>query len=331
MDKYRAIEYFVASARTGSFSAASGLFDVSIPAIAKLVNALEKELGTPLFVRRSRGLELTGEGERYLQTCEDMLASLSEAEAAITPGSSKLRGQLTIGTPPHIARYCLWPALAEFHQRHPELHIDIQAVNTVHEPVHHPVDVYVLMGWLHYPDHVARTIGGTRMVVCASPAYWSRHGKPQRPADLAQHNCLLFRNPVGTVLDLWEFEKDGAKESVTVSGWMGSSYRDVLMQAALAGEGVTRLSDIMQGGLLQSGQLVTALDDWRLLGNPPIQVMYKPEHRRSAKVRAFVDFVADVFARIDAEAGHVPTGKGLRDRPYWYDRTRRKASTARRA
>jgi LysR family transcriptional regulator, regulator for bpeEF and oprC len=224
MDKFRAIEYFVASARLGSFSAASQAFDVSIPAIAKLVNALERELGTPLFVRKARGLALTDEGERYLPTCEELLDNLTQAEAAITPGSTRLQGQLTIGTPPHIAAHCLWPALTEFHQRHPDLHLDIQTVNTVHDAVHSPVDVYVLMGWLEYPQFVARQIGSTRMVVCASPAYWAKHGKPQHPRDLKNHNCLLFRNPVGTVLDLWEFER-GSEQSAAPcrAGWAAAT------------------------------------------------------------------------------------------------------------
>lgn len=330
MDKLRAIQYFVASAQTGSFSAASRLFDVSIPAVAKLVNALEKELGIPLFARRARGLELTGEGARYLQTCEDMLATLAEAEASILPGNSKLKGQLTIGTPPQIAKYCLWPALAEFHQRHPDLHIDIQPVSTVSEPVHSPVDVYVLMGWMEYPEFVSRQIGSIRMLICASPGYWATHGKPVHPRELAAHNCLLFRNPVGTVLDLWEFKQGARTETVTVNGWLSSSYRDILLEGILRGDGVARMSDTMLGDHLRSGRLVRVLEDWSIDNNPPIQVMYKPEQRRSPKVRAFVDFVTQVFAQLDADAGHGPvTARGLRDKPYWYDRIRRKASTAR--
>lgn len=329
MDKLRAIEYFVASARLGTFSAASQTFDVSVPAIAKLVNALERELGAPLFVRKARGLALTDEGERYLQTCEDLLDNLSQAEAAISPGSTRLQGQLTIGTPPHIAAHCLWPALTEFHQRHPDLHLDIQTVSTVNDAVHSPVDVYVLMGWLEYPQYVARQIGSTRMVVCASPSYWAKHPKPQHPQDLKHHNCLLFRNPVGTVLDLWEFERGNEQSAVTVSGWLGSSYRDLLIQACLRGEGVSRLSDLMADDFLQTGRLVPVLQDWRIRSNPPIQVMYKPEQRRSPKVRAFVEFVTRVFEQLDRQAGHgAPTG-ALLDKPYWYNRSRRKASSAR--
>jgi DNA-binding transcriptional LysR family regulator len=260
-----------------------------------------------------------------------MLATLAEAESSITPGNTKIKGQLTIGTPPQIAKYCLWPALIEFHQRYPDLHIDIQPVSTVHDPVHSPVDVYVLMGWLQYPEFVSRQIGSIRMLICASPGYWAAHGKPSHPRELAAHNCLLFRNPVGTVLDLWEFKQGTQSEAVTVNGWLSSSYRDILLEAILRGDGVARMSDTMLGDHLRSGRLVRVLEDWSIQNNPPIQVMYKPEQRRSPKVRAFVDFVTQVFAQLDADAGHSPAGRGLHDKPYWYDRLRRKASTARKS
>ena len=119
MDKLRAIEYFVAAAEEGSFSGAARRLEVSIPAIAKLINGLERSLGAKLFDRASQGITLTADGVRYLEACQPLLEQVSAADEAVSGANVRARGSLVIGMQPQLARHCIGPSLSRFHARHP--------------------------------------------------------------------------------------------------------------------------------------------------------------------------------------------------------------------
>jgi DNA-binding transcriptional LysR family regulator len=170
-------------------------------------------------------------------------------------------------------------------------------------------------------------VGQTRSFVAASPIYWRRHGLPQHPKDLAQHNCLLLRNPNGTLIDLWEFEREGEKFAVAVNGWLTSNARDVLLDAVLAGEGVGRFTQITTGQYLQSGRLAQALMDWEVLGAPPMNLLYRPALRRSPRVRLFLDFVTALMEDSSTDAAG---SNGTPERPHWYRKGMGRASAVRR-
>ena len=143
---------------------------------------------------------------------------------------------LVVGSPQTLAQHCLLPALPRFHARYPDLQIDIRDVDFPTTANASAVDVYILYSWAEPPaDLVQRQIGQSRFIICAAPSYWATNGVPQRPSDLERHVCLLFRTPAGTVHDLWQLERNGVKESVAAKGWLVSSHRDVVLDAALAG------------------------------------------------------------------------------------------------
>jgi DNA-binding transcriptional LysR family regulator len=139
-----------------------------------------------------------------------VLEQLAEAEEAIG-AAGRAHGLLVVGAPAFVLQNCIGPALPRFHARYPDVELDLRIANRVTMAIS-AVDVFLLFGWVDAPDMVQKVIGQTRYSVLASPGYWSAHGMPARPRDLEGHQCFAFRNPLGTLLDLWEFRR-GKEES----------------------------------------------------------------------------------------------------------------------
>ncbi len=303
MDKLRAIEYFVRVVEAGSFSAAARQLEVSPPAVSKLIAALERELGTTLLHRDSRRVVLTADGDRYLQTCARALAGLREAESEIASGRTRASGKLVVGLSRMLGPNCLMPFLPEFLRRYPDIELDIRAVHYPQEPLAAKCDVLVLIGWGEEPDWIMRTIAWNRLLAAAAPHYWSEHGEPGDPDDLLRHRCVAFRLPRGVVYDQWKFRRGDESRSVAVNPFLIADDRDASLQAVVAGAGVMWVSDLTVMPFLRRGELQPALTDWVGLEAPPIRLHYRRGGRNSAKVRAFSDFVAEVFERLEASRG----------------------------
>jgi LysR family transcriptional regulator, regulator for bpeEF and oprC len=327
MDKLRALEYFAAAAEEQSLSGAARRFDVSITAVGKMITALERNLGAILFERSSQGLVLTTDGARYLESCQPLLRQLIEADDSMRSAASKPRGALVVGAPAFVLQGCLGPEMLRFHARYPDIELDFRIVNQITDLDAVGADVFVLFGWHETPDFIQKPVAHSNYLVVATPAYWNRHGMPKRPMDLEKLQCFPFRNPRGVLLDIWDFERKGKTESVRARGWLASSHRELLIDAVLADEGVTRVSDLASGHLVRSGRLQAALQDWHGLHAPPANVLFRPNHRRTPKVRVFVDFVGEIFRKLRAEhAEAIPA-----ERPQWYGTRHGKASAARHA
>jgi DNA-binding transcriptional LysR family regulator len=324
MDKLRALQYFLTSAEERSFSRAALRLAVSVPAVAKLVNALERQLGAALFDRSAQGLKLTASGERYLDACKPLVAELTAADELVVEEATRPRGTLVVGAHPELV---MLPWLSRFHERYPDIQIDVRAVTrlTIKDTV---AEVYIVHGWPDQPEMVRRVIAQPRLLTCAAPGYWATHGVPQRPKDLERHVCLLYCNDEGTVNDLWQYERGAEKESVTGRGWLVSNNRYVTIKAALSGEGVVRTSDLMVGEHLRSGQLVPVLLDWEMTDAPPFNLLYPSNQRRNPRARLFIDFVIQAFRELEAESGHGTKRRQFAERPYWARRQYRRASAA---
>jgi LysR family transcriptional regulator, regulator for bpeEF and oprC len=329
MDRLRALQYFIAAAEEHSFTGAARRLEVSIPAVAKLVAAFERELGARLFDRTPQGLTLTADGENYLEACRPVLEQLAAADEALTGAAARPRGVVVVGIMAQLMQHCILPALPRFHARYPDIQIDIRVVNRVADVDSGSVDLFVLMGWPEHPDLVHRRIAQTRQFTCAAPAYWAAHGIPKLPRDLEHHVCLAYRNPQGTVIDLWQYERGAEVESVAVSGWLTSNHRDVILDLVLAGEGVARISDLSSHDLVASGRLVPVFPDWEMQDAPPVNLLYRPNHRRTPRVRLFIDFLVERFQELEAEREHGTTARSA-ERPDWYGRRSGRASTTRR-
>ena len=328
MDKYRALEYFVATAHEGSFSGAARVFGISTQAVAKLVTALENNLEVKLFDRTSQGMSLTAAGARYLEECLPALEQLHAAEERTKDATNRSKGTVVVGIQHAIAGTCVTAALPRFHARYPEIELDIRDFPRATEANMSGVDVMLILGWPDIADLVHRRIGAGRFIVVAAPSYWAAHGVPRRPKDLEQHVCLPIRGVDGTIMDLWTFVRAGVEESALARGWLTASnaHRDVAFDLALAGEGVMRIIEWMHLPDQRAGRLVRVLEDWESPEAPPVNLMFRPSVRRIPRVKAFVDFVTALFRDIEIARGErvAPSAK-----PIWLRRHYARTSAAR--
>jgi LysR family transcriptional regulator, regulator for bpeEF and oprC len=326
MDRFRALEYFVAAAEAGSFSGAARRLEVTVPAALKVIKSLEQHLGATLFDRSPQGLTLTDEGRRYLEACAPLLEQLKQADEEIGGAARRPHGTVVIGCPAYTHDQCFLPALPHFHARYPDITLDFRTMQRLSDPEAAAVDVFVLFGWHEAPDMIHKRVAQTSYHVVASPAYWAAHGMPRRPRDLEGHQCLTFRNPEGTLLDFWEFDRGPEYEAVSIKGWLASTNPDLVLGAALAHEGVARITYLRMGLHVLGGALVPALDDWVVRHPPPVTVFFRPKDRRVARVRLVVDFATEVFQRLQAarESG----SPRVASRPDWYYRRWGRASRA---
>jgi DNA-binding transcriptional LysR family regulator len=195
------------------------------------------------------------------------------------------------------------PKIGRFLAQYPEVDLVIKPVVGIGEMQAKKLDLVILAGWPPERDWVVRTLAQTRLVVCASAEYWARSGKPRDPEELRNHACLVLRSTGGTLLDRWIFQRDSEQRTVDVNTRLFSDDRGWLAEAACAGIGVVRMTDIALNRYLGSGLLVPALNDWHALEAPTIFAAYTPAQRRSRLVRVFVDFLIEVFAEIAPQRG----------------------------
>jgi DNA-binding transcriptional LysR family regulator len=325
MDKLRSLQYFVAAAEEKSLAGAARRFGVSTQAVAKLVSALERDLGVRLFDRASHGLNLTASGAAYRESCLPALSQLQLADELVR--AAPAQGEVVAGVQHVIAREVLTPALPHFHARYPQIQVDVRDFNRFSEQQTSGIDVFLALGWPRASDLVLRQIATSRTIVVASPAYWARHGMPRHPSELARHTCLPLRSVDGTVMDLWAFARGDERVSVQARGWLTTSnaHRDMVIELARAGEGVAYILDWTNGDDLAAGTLVQALADWESPEAPPVNLLYRPSVRRIARVRLFIEYVIDTFQQLEAARGRATAPA---QRPAWLKRTYGRASAS---
>lgn len=331
MDKLRALQYFIAAASEGSLSGAARRLDVRVSSVAKLINALERDCGVALFDRSAQGLTLTARGETYLETCAPLVEKLVEAGRTVLTSGDKPSGTLVMGAPPLLARMCLVPALVDFQMRYPNVQVDLRTLDhmAMSQRETQGFDVIVAPGWPGDVDLVQKPLAQSRLVLCASPAYWGRHGMPRRPLDLRDHECVLVRTPDGILLDLWRHVRGEEREEVVVRGRFVSESRDLALEAVLHGHGVGRLADLSLLPHLRAGTLQPVLLDWDSGDSPPFSVLYRREARLAPQVRACVEFLVERFTALEAECTAALGRRLIATRPDWYSRRGRRASASR--
>lgn len=305
MDRLRSLQYFVETARAGSLSGAARALAVSVPAVTKGLNALEREMGVRLFDRTPRGLTLTGAGASYLDACLPALQQLADAEAQLRAARQEVAGTVVVGVHNIVARELLSPALPRFHALYPRIELDLRDFDTFSGERAKGIDVYLTMGWGEPQDLVHKRVAASVFWVTATPEYLARHGTPRHPEDLLQHHCLLLRNTSGKVMDLWSFRKGDEHLQVAVKGWLTSSnpHRETYNDALLAGLGVARTADWNHFEHVRSGALVRVLADWESTEAPPLCVSHPPGATRLPRVRAVVDFATSMMAQVSERRG----------------------------
>jgi DNA-binding transcriptional LysR family regulator len=292
MDRLEAMRVFVAVAEAQGFAAAARRLGMSPPAVTRAVSALEEHLGTRLLRRTTRIVRMTDAGARYLADCKCILGELEDAEAAAAGADAEPRGVLHVTASVNFGRVFVGPIVLDFLRQHPRVSARMLFVDHIVSLIDEGVDVAVRIA--HLPDSGFRAIrvGGVRRVLCASPEYLARRGKPRKPADLAGHDTIAFSS-ISTARH-WTFSRAGAvePETVTPEPRIFVNTADAAIQAACDGHGVARVLSYMIQPELKSRSLELVLADFEP-PEVPIHLVYTDGRHAAAKVRSFAEFAAE--------------------------------------
>ncbi|KAF1007957.1 MAG: HTH-type transcriptional regulator DmlR [Luteibacter sp.] len=250
------LQIFVQTVDAGSFSAAARLLDCTPAMASSAVMRLEKELGTRLFVRSTRSMRLSDDGERYLPHARATLDALAEGGRTLAEAKGEIAGPLRLSVPSDLGRSVLLGWLDEFQQAHPGITLQLHVSDRAADLLRHPIDAAVRYGPPRDSRLVAQPLAPlNRRVACASPDYLARHPRPTHPEDLRQHNCLCFVWG-DLVLDRWAFDLPKGQVTVKVKGNRISDDGDVVRRWALAGNGIAFKSALDIAADLAAGRLV---------------------------------------------------------------------------
>ncbi|MBR0893914.1 LysR family transcriptional regulator [Bradyrhizobium tropiciagri] len=278
---------FLAVARERSFTRAAARLGVSQSALSHTLRALEERLGVRLLTRTTRSVAPTAAGERLLQGVGPRLEEIEAELSALSALREKPAGTIRINAGEHAAETILWPALAEFLPRYPDIKVDLTVDNGLANIVAERFDAGVRLGEQLAKDMIAVRIGPDfRMVVVGAPAYFKRRERPKRPQDLTQHACINIRLPTHGGIYAWEFERRGRPLKVRVDGQLVFNSVTLRIKAALAGLGLAYVAEDQVRGLLAKGQLIQVLDDW--CAPFPGYHLYYPSRRQSAPAFALL-------------------------------------------
>ncbi|MCX7165146.1 MAG: LysR family transcriptional regulator [Rhodocyclales bacterium] len=284
---------FVRAVETGGFSAAARDIGLTPSALSKLVTRLEDRLGARLLQRTTRRLQLTAEGEAFYARARPILSAMDEAEAEVTQAGASPRGLLRLHCGSAFGMHQLAPAIPRFQALHPEVEMDITISDQPLGAMEEGVDLAIRIGPLDESSLVARRICNLQRVICAAPGYLQRRGTPRTPDDLQQHNCLWITSL--PALRRWPFDTDDGIRVVHVGGNVAANNAETVLQLAVAGVGITRLTDVIVGDAIRSGKLVPILTDWHHVEPVPLFATYPSGRNLSPKVRAMVDFLVAEF------------------------------------
>ncbi|HJS32549.1 MAG TPA: LysR family transcriptional regulator [Alphaproteobacteria bacterium] len=284
---------FVQVVDGGSFSAAARALRVTPSAVSKQIARLEGRLGVRLLQRSTRQIAVTEEGRAYYQNAARILADVAETEQALASAKGEPVGTLRISTSIAFGRRQIAPILPEFMTRYPKLRIDLSCSDAIVDLVEENIDVAIRIAHLTDSSLVARKLADNRRIVCAAPDYIARRGKPERPEDLKQHNCLTLS--YASSLNIWEFEEPDGLKRIEVSGNIESDVTEMVYDLGIAGMGILRSSEFVVGADIRAGRLVPLLTEYRQPESPPMWAVYPHRRHLSARVRAFVDFLVEKF------------------------------------
>jgi DNA-binding transcriptional LysR family regulator len=281
-------------AERGSFAGAAQDTGLTASAVSKLVTRLEQRLGIRLITRTTRRLVLTSEGETFLRRSREILAAIEAAEAEVSAGRLAARGRLRVLAPPVLAVDQLAPAVPAFLARHPRITFDFLVTNRVVDLVKENVDIALQTGTRGSSTHVARKIADLSQVICASPQYLARHGRPEVPSDLVHHSCLTMSGSAD--LSVWHFHVNDRIVSIDVRGAAGADSADMLVRLAIEGVGIVRLGEIAVASAIQKGLLQPLLLETHQSESYPLWAVMPPGRQRALKVKVFLDFLSGHFS-----------------------------------
>ncbi|MDY0743766.1 LysR substrate-binding domain-containing protein [Paucibacter sp. R3-3] len=311
MDQLLALRVFVRIAETGAFSRAADSMNIPRPTVTKLVQDLERHLGAKLLQRTTRRVSVTPEGAAYYERATRLIAELEDMDESTMQARAQPRGRIRVDIGSVLANMILLPALPGFRARYPELQVDLGVSDRPLDLIGEGVDCVIRGGELADTSLVARRIAELDWVTCASPVYLGARGTPKHPLDLLPGEpkpgdkarvpghaiAGYFSSLTGRAFPL-EFHKAGERLLVPGQSDVAVNESTAHLSTLLAGLGIGQTFKFAVAPHLASGRLRTVLDDWTRPRHP-LHLVYPSNRHLSAKVRAFADWVAEVFAPFD--------------------------------
>jgi DNA-binding transcriptional LysR family regulator len=289
------LDLFLNIVEKGSLAAAGRELGLSAATVSERLAALEKHYGVTLLHRTTRALSLTEEGRSLVDGARQVLSAANELENRIRLGADTLSGLIRISAPFDLGRSTVKPVIDEFLAQHPQISVELMLSDSYVNIVDEGIDLALRLGSLADSTLRARALGKNQRIVCAAPAYLERHGAPQQPEQLRQHNCLVMR--FGRDLDnLWPFVIDGRRLHVDVRGNRITNEGRLVHEWCLGGYGIALKSIWDIEADLEQGTLVRLLEDY---APPPttLQLLFPPGRSQPRRVVEFARQLAAVFAR----------------------------------
>lgn len=290
-DRLLEMQIFKAIIEQGGFTAAARALEVSQPFVSRIVTRLEQRLGVRLIHRTTRRQRPTPEGERYFATSRDILAALDRAESDIAQRAEP-SGDLRVSAPLAFGTDQLLPLLPFFMIRYPRMKVHLSLSDAIVSLIDDNVDVAIRMGRLQSSPLKARKLCSLHRIVVAAPAYLERHGGLSTPEALGKHNCLEWHG-AQEHLNRWPFIVDGERREHVAAGNFRSSNGLSLAEMCFQGVGIMRMAEHLALPAIRAGRLVRLLEAFEDRQATAIHAVYLPELHVSARIRAFVDHLAE--------------------------------------
>ena len=282
---------FARVAALSNISAAASELEMTPGNVSKRLQTLENSLGVRLFDRNTRMIRITEEGEMLLRSVSRILAEIDEVRETLAESASHPRGTLRVTAPAALSR-TIRPGICEFQEKHPNVTIELNLTDRIVDILEEGYDVAIRTGPLPDSQLIAKRLAPDKYFILASPKYLERCGRPSSPHDLTNHNCFVVGDN-----SVWRFSDGNSDMAVRVSGTLSSNSTEMLVEAALYGLGIVRISGMKTNDLIQNGQLVRVLEDYDVAGDTAIWALFPSSRHISPKVRVFLDFFAAQFRR----------------------------------
>jgi len=295
MDRFDTMLAFTRVVELESFTKAALSLNLPKTTVSAQVLALEKRLRVKLLHRTTRRISVTTDGAAYYERAIRLLNELEETEAALNQATVTAKGRLRVDVPTPLGRLVIIPALPDFLKKYPEIQLEIGCDDRPIDLLEEGVDCVIRIGNLLDSSLVARRVGTMQFLLVASPDYLKTYGTPQSPDDLQRHQAVhFFSSKTGKVRN-FILQQDGAEQEIPTIRKLAINNGDAIVAAALAGIGICQLPTFMVQGYLTEGKLKKVLDDYGV-GSLPINALYPQNRHLSSKVRAFIEWVAELFA-----------------------------------
>ena len=309
------VSAFVRVVQDGSFTAAAKSLSLPKSSISRSVAQLEQDLGIVLLHRTTRQLHLTDAGTAFYERVSRALADIDEATVAAADTQAELRGTVRVTAPVDLGVWAIAPIVTRFVRKHPKIRVEVDLTGRVVDLVAEGFDLAVRAGPLRDSSLIARRLGDLEAVAYASPKYIARRGEPKTLADLADHDCVLFRSTTGKAT--WNLTKgDGTKASVDVTGPVASDDLSFVRSAVMSGCGIGVVPTFLCARAEQRGRLVRVLPDWALHG-AVLHLAYPASRFVPQRVAVLRDYFLQELGKIGKEcavqkAAHAARRESLR-------------------